>query len=88
MNFDAFFAFRLDDDMTKDDWRLKMTKIDLPTAQRFVNTLKNALLNEGQDGCFLPVYGSCSCWRCEARRLIFAVESGVSSGELEVKDVS
>lgn len=37
--------------------------------------LERALLNEGQDGCCLPVLKHCSCWRCQARR---AIQGGAS----------
>lgn len=32
--------------------------------------LENALANEGQDGCYLPILGYCKCWRCQARAAI------------------
>jgi len=29
--------------------------------------LENALRNEGQDACCLPILKQCDCWRCQAR---------------------
>jgi hypothetical protein len=42
----------------------------IAAAPELLAALGNALINEGQDACCLPLVNPCHCWRCQARRAI------------------
>ena len=44
------------------------------THERAKGVLLQALSNEGQDACCLPVIKVCHCWRCEAKALLAEME--------------
>lgn len=56
-------------------WKHKESIIAQLVSERDVleDAIKNALANEGQDGCLLDYIDHCDCWRCKARAALAKV---------------
>lgn len=57
---------------TESDAKLIVAAVNI--LPDLIEVLEQALLNEGQDGCRLPLLDSCNCWRCKARTALDKVK--------------